>query len=1108
MGSNMTLLAGTTGIPMGRGIGGRRVAEELMEARGITHGSRSGGPLLGKEHSDSNRRQSMSTMDEETWAGEATGSVDEGSRDEPASSRGASAKSGKDFIPEYDGTAPMREYQRRVNLFEISTSIDPSFRAQKLMEKLTGTAWLATESIPLETLKHPEGVKRLMDHLWKELEPLEFLRTFQTLADFYKGFRRARGQEFVAYDMEFRRHNQRLEEISAGLSGVTKAYWFLEKAGLSSELRKQVVAAVGGQYDYAKLRSAVMAIVPQVHREDETTQSSAPANNRQWRKASAKVHATVEEDDEGREEIQDAEEGSASPEVEMLEEELQCLMTQAAKKRAQVERARGYGAAGAGKGSRQETPEARQRRIAELKQKMPCSACKAHGKTVYGHWHSDPECPYGGAKKPFKSSGEKVLAVVEEDESSDSDHLAPGPVDIFMATENWCASAVSGEREVEENKLLALSDTCCARSVAGEKWAQAHMKHLHQQAVDVYIVDEDRPFRFGAGPRVSSSYSMVFPVCVPGATTTPWIRVSIVSEDVPLLLSKGALKAMGARLDLESSKIELTRLGAIAPLVETSSGLCGFVINEGRAPDGNGTGFPPVNMLEGEAEIGLAADGTPAEAHVHVAVKDDEEDCEQMAERLLRQGEFSYESLEGLAQKLPIIKDKQRGINRKARKQIQGITAGLWAHGNMQGVTKNTQRFPNTVRYLNSFVKSKCDGTWTSLVLLRDVRMTLHKDCHNAEDSTSLISSFGSFGGRGGELWVAGPGEDADQVAKIRVDPSGRRIEGHLVDTFQKPYQLNPKTQHATQPWTGVRWCMSCYTSRAHENLDMNEQKTLLDLGFPLPNPKLFSKVSGLTVMADKFTAPKRKEEYVQAILARSTIDVTNLRKLDVERLKQIWTMVKPRKPASPLPVGWKKLDVAGLKEIYDKVVRTDLEREDDGHWQRWHRPQLVTEIDLWLAQVQEESKDAPEDLFHENPLCSRCAIPMVVRTNRVTKTDFFGCLMFPVCTETLPLKYAGMPTKHVQESISPKIAPKKKDLLEVKSGKGYGTKGLSAHKRRDKNFADEPGVSSDGSWLPTGSIPIEEAEDEADRLYNANVPAEEMKMLHELRKTKQGGTD
>ena len=184
-----------------------------------------------QESHDAGRRQSASTFEEETWTGEATGSVDEGSRDEQSSSKTTAAKSGKDFIPEFDGTAPMREYQRRVNLFEISTTIDPSFRAQKLMEKLTGTAWLATESIPLETLKHPDGVKRLMDHLWKELEPLEFLRTFQTLADFYKGFRRQRGQEFVAYDMEFRRHNQRLEEIGAGLAGVTKAYWFLEKAG-------------------------------------------------------------------------------------------------------------------------------------------------------------------------------------------------------------------------------------------------------------------------------------------------------------------------------------------------------------------------------------------------------------------------------------------------------------------------------------------------------------------------------------------------------------------------------------------------------------------------------------------------------------------------------------------------------------------------------------------------------------------------------------------------------------------------------------------------------------------------------------------------------------
>ena len=327
--------------------------EESYDARpaGVTAESR--------EDNETARRQSTSTMEDDPWTAEGTGSIDDGS-----STKGISAKaSGKDFIPEYDGSTPMREYQRRVRLFEFSTGIDPTFRAQKLMEKLTGNAWLATESISLETLKHAEGVNRLLEHLWRELEPLEFLRTFQTLADFYKGFRRTKGQEFVAYDMEFRRHGQRLEEIKAGISGVTKAYWFLEKAGLSSELRKQVVAAAGGQYDYNKLRAAVMAIVPQVHKEEEHGSGSGHQPGRQWRKAPAKVHATVQEEDEsGTHGDGDGEDEDLQPEA--LEEELQCLLTQAAKKRAQVEKARGF-SNGAAR-NKNETPEARAKRIAEL----------------------------------------------------------------------------------------------------------------------------------------------------------------------------------------------------------------------------------------------------------------------------------------------------------------------------------------------------------------------------------------------------------------------------------------------------------------------------------------------------------------------------------------------------------------------------------------------------------------------------------------------------------------------------------------------------------------------------------------------------------------------
>ena len=239
------------------------------------------------------------------------------------------------------------------------------------------------------------------------------------------------------------------------------------------------------------------------------------------------MHATTQDEPEG--DLQDPEEDEEDQaNQDILEEELQVLLTQAAKKRAQVERARGFSSrAGSGKGGgRGETPEARAKRVADLKQRMPCSACKANGRTSYGHWHGDPECPFN--KSSTKAGA--VLAVVEQELSDSDDDYGPEPTSIFMTAsevdvgyqcEHWCASAVSTSSLHDHDSLLALSDTCCARSVAGEGWAQAHITHLHNLGLDAYIVDESRPFRFGAGPKIASKYSVVIPLHVPQASKTP-----------------------------------------------------------------------------------------------------------------------------------------------------------------------------------------------------------------------------------------------------------------------------------------------------------------------------------------------------------------------------------------------------------------------------------------------------------------------------------------------------------------------------------------------------------------------------------------------------------
>ena len=828
------------------------------------------GPSTSTTKDDMPRRASASTdpgetMDE-TWSGyERRGSIDD---DAPASGT-KTPKVGKDSIPEYDGSYTMREYQRRVRLFEISTSIDPSYRAQKLMEKLSGNAWLATESIPLESLRHPQGVERLLQHLWSELEPLEFLRIFSTLADFYKNFRRARGQEFVAYDMSFRMHLQRLDEINAGIDGVTKAYWFLEKAGLSAELRKQVVAAAGGQYDYQKLRSAVMAIVPQVSKEEENHHPQP--SSRMWKRGTARVHATTEpEEAEEPEQPPEEEEGDTA----RLEAELEVLMTHAARKRAAIEQSRGF--------KTPESTEAREKRIKDMKARMPCSACKAHGLTVYGHWHSDPACPYRSKststskQDPPKNGGAKVLAVVE-DELSDSEY-EPDEEGIFMTTlqdagDNWCANAlVERPGTMDELRCLALSDTCCARSVAGEKWMNQHVKHVHGQGLDTFVVLEKRPFRFGAGPRIYSAYSVVMPLCIEGAKLVPWIRVSVVPQGVPLLLSKAALKSLGAVLDLAGGELELSALGTTTELVETSTGLCGFRIN--HQVQSQASKFPSEALLTQDVEVEVSdehdsyrnaqnevaqtcilqeEDRSTGEGNsVGIANVEDSDrnaqnevapslesvhsDPEKLAASLMFQQDFTFSALKRLVGLIPLDKKKiHRGINGGKGKRIQGMVAGIWTHGSQVGVAKTAQKWPRTITYINRFMKHHGGNQWSSFVLLKNVKTKIHKDNHNTPGSMVKTMTFGDFSG--GEVWIASQGEQ-ERVAGSTIvwakDCKGVRKAGYLVDTYEKPFDLDPKVEHATRPWKGDRWCLSFYSSRGAIGANQRCRRQLKKLEFPL----------------------------------------------------------------------------------------------------------------------------------------------------------------------------------------------------------------------------------------------------------------------------------
>ncbi|CAL1168448.1 unnamed protein product [Cladocopium goreaui] len=449
----------------------------------------------------------------------------------------------------------------------------------RLVEQLTGAAWRATETLDMSTLRQEGGVDTLLSHLREELEPIEHLQVFSTLSNFFKSFRRSKGQEFVDFDTQFRVQCQKLEEVGAGLSGLIKSYWFLETASLSDELRKQVITAANGSYQYEKLRLALMAIVPRVRREQGESQSStSSADHKKSNHFRGKFYGqnahgvNVVEDatDHDLEQIQeepDSEDSGSTPQADD-DAQSQIMMTQAAKKRATVEKSRGYTT----KPKENEKADDRNKRIAAMKANMACSACRANGRVVYGHWHQDPECPFYGSKDGGKKGAE--IFCVQTDEEDDSDD------EIFTPDVNTIMMTYAGHHGPEKMKKIdmALSDTCCSRTVAGAPWVASCLRRLWKNQIMFYVVRENQAFRFGPGPKKWSQAAVVIPTSLHNDTMRAYLRISVVEDDVPLLVSHRALTDLGAVLNLPKQCIEMKSLEVMLPLISTLGGHVGFPI--------------------------------------------------------------------------------------------------------------------------------------------------------------------------------------------------------------------------------------------------------------------------------------------------------------------------------------------------------------------------------------------------------------------------------------------------------------------------------------------------------------------------------------------------
>ena len=115
----------------------------------------------------------------------------------------------------------------------------------------------------------------------------------------------------------------------------------------------------------------------------------------------------------------------------------------------------------------------------------------------------------------------------------------------------------------------AVLDSACSSSVCGKTWLESYLGTLGDaESRLVQYRNSDKVFKFGGGTKLKSLGEYSLPAYLVGNKVT--IKADVVESDIPLLLSRQAMKTAKIKLDIENDSAEI--LGKQVVLNVTSCG--------------------------------------------------------------------------------------------------------------------------------------------------------------------------------------------------------------------------------------------------------------------------------------------------------------------------------------------------------------------------------------------------------------------------------------------------------------------------------------------------------------------------------------------------------
>ena len=158
-------------------------------------------------------------------------------------------------------------------------------------------------------------------------------------------------------------------------------------------------------------------------------------------------------------------------------------------------------------------------------------------------------------------------------------------------------------------------------------------------------------------------------------------------------------------------------------------------------------------------------------------------------------------------------------------------TLGLYAHGGVSGISRASDH-EDACKAVNHFLRNRFPGkTWTSIAILCNPKMGLHRDLLNLKGHPNHAITLGSF--TGGRVWVEN--ENGDAPAEVQLRTKTRALIGSWHDIHDKPITFDARRCHQVEPHEGHMWAMAAYTPQAFKWLNDENAARLSSLGFPLP---------------------------------------------------------------------------------------------------------------------------------------------------------------------------------------------------------------------------------------------------------------------------------